>query len=405
MNDDFESLVKKVLNTNIEATKNYVKNLDSSGVEYLYTKPFRNNLHGKDFAAWCNDIELSLNHLSIFVNIAHVIHSLSPDNIIEIGCGPGWLSEYLARLGFDVTGIDISEDFIEIAEKRKRHIPYFEKLKLRYIVADAHYMTNKEKYDCVVLYSTLHHLDDPEMTLKNIYNLLTEKGFLIIYEGQRPPKGSSRERKLIDEMMKSGWLERPFFKEELIKMLRSAGFENIEKLISPQVVFGLQSKSEIFSKSIIQRLSREDPTNFFIAFKNIPDLTFFNMNPNHLSASITPISLPELNKNIFNEKILSFRFRVNNKGRDSWSYRPSLLVGYVTFAALVSESGGRTVIDKRVPLNRIVKPGEYIDVDITIDIANLKTGRYKLIFDLVCEHVAWFSKFGTKPYELVFDVI
>lgn len=401
MNDDFESLVEEILKTNIEATKNYVRSLNEKEIEYLYLKPIFVNLTVEDYG---EDREIALDHLSYFVAIANILHSLSPTNIIEVGCGPGWLSEYLARLGFDVTGVDVSEDLIKIAEKRKISIPYSEDLKLRYMLADAHARNNKaEKYDCVILYGTLHHLDEPDKVVKNIYNLLTSKGFMIINEGERPPKGLEGEKKLINAMKTCGWLERPFFKEELVNMLKRAGFKYIEKLFSG-IIYGQQSKVELLGKVIVQRLSREDRVNFFIAFKDMPELSFFNTNPYHLSATIKPVSLPELHKNIFKEKILSFRFRLENKGEISWACSPNLMVGYVTFAALVSNSEREVIIDKRVRLDRIVRAGEYIDVGITIDITPLKAGRYRLSFDLVCEQINRFSKFGTEPYEIFFDV-
>jgi 2-polyprenyl-3-methyl-5-hydroxy-6-metoxy-1,4-benzoquinol methylase len=398
MIEDFESLIKETLMINKESTKNYVKSLDEAGLAFLYTKPFPvgDFDHGRENA---------ISHLSLFISIANVLHSLSPSKVIDIGCGPGWLSEYLARLGFDMTGIDFSEDFIEIAEKRKRQIPYFDKLKLRYRVSDAHSIISNQKYDCAILYSSLHHFDEPERVLKNIYDLLTEKGFLIIHEGERPPKGSDGEKRLIDEMKKSKWLERPFFKEELLDMLKRAGFKSIEKLFSLGVICGLYSKSEAILKYITHRLSYEDKINFFIAFKNMPELSLFSMNPHDLYASIKPISLPEIREYIFKDRVLHFRFRVENTGKIAYACKPNLLVGHVTFAAIVSDSEGRSVIDTRTRLKKIVYPNEYIDVDITIDISPLKTGKYRLSFDLVCEQVTWFSKVGTKPYEIIFEVL
>merc|ERR1712048_4491 len=41
--------------------------------------------------------------------------------ILDIGCGAGILSEPLARLGADVTGLDASKQMIEVAKKRQEH--------------------------------------------------------------------------------------------------------------------------------------------------------------------------------------------------------------------------------------------------------------------------------------------
>jgi len=37
--------------------------------------------------------------------------------ILDVGCGSGWLCEYFARFGYEVTGIDISPTLIEIGAR------------------------------------------------------------------------------------------------------------------------------------------------------------------------------------------------------------------------------------------------------------------------------------------------
>ena len=45
---------------------------------------------------------------------------VKPCKTIDLGCGTGNYSIYLASLGFEVTGIDISTTAIEIAKKTQR---------------------------------------------------------------------------------------------------------------------------------------------------------------------------------------------------------------------------------------------------------------------------------------------
>src|SRR6266480_4759288 len=73
--------------------KSYVENLTPGGRLWLRTKPF--------FAPPPDELMLCLRA-----------------QVLDVGCGPGWMSEFFARCGYWVTGIDISEDMVEIARSR-----------------------------------------------------------------------------------------------------------------------------------------------------------------------------------------------------------------------------------------------------------------------------------------------
>lgn len=46
--------------------------------------------------------------------IPEVIGELRSGKVLDLGCGSGWLSIYLARQGFDVVGVDVAEHAIEL---------------------------------------------------------------------------------------------------------------------------------------------------------------------------------------------------------------------------------------------------------------------------------------------------
>ncbi len=80
----------------------------------------------------------------------------SPSRVLDLGCGTGNYSVYLARSNFQVTGIDISEEAIRIAQKRAEK----EKLPIQFISADLFSMppTYTHRFDFILDYSVLHHI-------------------------------------------------------------------------------------------------------------------------------------------------------------------------------------------------------------------------------------------------------
>ncbi|HXV17836.1 MAG TPA: methyltransferase domain-containing protein, partial [Gemmatimonadaceae bacterium] len=54
--------------------------------------------------------------------VSQLIKTHSPDavSIMEIGCGTGAHAAELAELGYNVTGVDMSEGMLEAADARRR---------------------------------------------------------------------------------------------------------------------------------------------------------------------------------------------------------------------------------------------------------------------------------------------
>lgn len=77
--------------------------------------------------------------------------------ILDVGCGGGILSEPLARLGGNVTGLDASNEMIEVA---KSHAEASRLPNLSYVSdsIEGHTLQNEEKYDALVVSEVLEHV-------------------------------------------------------------------------------------------------------------------------------------------------------------------------------------------------------------------------------------------------------
>jgi len=102
----------------------------------------------KDRALWNKVYSEEERRVTSYPNrlLADVVQGKTPGRALDIGMGQGRNSLFLARLGWDVTGVDISDKGIEIAKKEAEKA----NLKVNCVVADfATFDTGKDQWDLV----------------------------------------------------------------------------------------------------------------------------------------------------------------------------------------------------------------------------------------------------------------
>jgi polyprenyldihydroxybenzoate methyltransferase/3-demethylubiquinol 3-O-methyltransferase len=87
--------------------------------------------------------------------------------ILDVGCGGGILSEPLARIGAQVTGLDASKELIAIANEHKQ-LDTSLASNLTYVnnSVEDFAQENQEEYDVVVASEILEHVIDQSLFLK-----------------------------------------------------------------------------------------------------------------------------------------------------------------------------------------------------------------------------------------------
>ena len=103
--------------------------------------------------------------------------------ILELGCGNGFLSLELAREGHNVTGVDSDEAAVETAIRTMHSDPFMsERGRLDYELSDFATWEPKQEFDIVVVSRVLHHILRPEKILGKVQRLLREQGRIICVE-------------------------------------------------------------------------------------------------------------------------------------------------------------------------------------------------------------------------------
>lgn len=107
------------------------------------------------------------------------------DPILDVGCGSGDLSVYLARLGHQVVGIDFVQRAIDQANRKRASLPAAIARMLTFRVANAARPAAMDgRYGAVIDSGFLHLLEPDESTdyLADVATVLTSPGRLFLHE-------------------------------------------------------------------------------------------------------------------------------------------------------------------------------------------------------------------------------
>lgn len=122
---------------------------------------------------------------------------VKPCKTIDFGCGAGNYAIYLASVGFDVTGIDISPSAIKTAKENAKK----KKVKCNFLVADVLGDLDevKQTFDFAYDWELLHHTypEKRKKYVENVYRILNPGGnYLSVCFSEKDPQfgGSGKYR-------------------------------------------------------------------------------------------------------------------------------------------------------------------------------------------------------------------
>jgi FkbM family methyltransferase len=142
-------------------------------------------------------------------------------NVLDVGCGAGFFSGYLASLGLKVTAFDARSENVSVAQRRHPDI--------KFLVNDIEDTTVKRlgPFDLIFCFGLLYHLENPFLAVRNLH-ALTEKVLLI---ESRVTPGPFPSARLVDEIISEdqsmNYIALIPSELGLIKMLYSSGFRYV----------------------------------------------------------------------------------------------------------------------------------------------------------------------------------
>ena len=104
--------------------------------------------------------------------------SIKKKHVLDIGCGGGLISESLAKINAQVTGID--ENIYNIKQAKEHAKINSLKITYKNQSLDLFFKKNKKKFDLILCLEVLEHVDNVEKTIEKISKLMNPDGTLIL---------------------------------------------------------------------------------------------------------------------------------------------------------------------------------------------------------------------------------
>jgi len=105
------------------------------------------------------------------------LHAFAGLRVLDVGCGVGFLCEYLAQMGATVTGVDAVSEHIEIARQHAKNSNL--SINYRHCLAE-HVLADGQSFDVVLNTEVIEHVADQEQLMKDCVGLLNANGLLVV---------------------------------------------------------------------------------------------------------------------------------------------------------------------------------------------------------------------------------
>ena len=209
----------------VRAAKEYVSKLNSEERKIgIMNKPFNPYNLGS-----------TLRYMYELLNILAVLKIPENSRILEVGSGPGWVTEILLKLGYFVDALEPSAEMNDNAKRRiSSSLTYQKELTNK---VQHHQSTMEEiefqdeTFDIILFFDSLHHVVDEVVAINKSFKFLKKGGFIAVVEGAWKPGNLALEEQLDKEMERFGTLENPFTTDYLNHLLGDAGFVDLKRYV------------------------------------------------------------------------------------------------------------------------------------------------------------------------------
>lgn len=188
--------------------------------------------------------------------------------LLDVGCGAGFLTNRMAKEGFQVTGVDLSQESLNVAER------YDTTKTAKYLKADAcHLPFPDESFDVVTTLDFLEHVPNPADVVKECARVLKPGGVFFYHTFNRNPLSHLVVIKLVEWLVKNTpphmHLIELFIKpRELVAYCENVGLKN-QELIGLRPKFSTIPLQNILSGIVPQSLQFTTTKNLWLSYMGV----------------------------------------------------------------------------------------------------------------------------------------
>ncbi|HYC70198.1 MAG TPA: class I SAM-dependent methyltransferase [Opitutaceae bacterium] len=186
-----------------QGEREYYARLGPEGIRHALGKPFSDDCAPQYFAA---------------VTALLSLLAPPPRGVVEFGCGTGWLSLLLARRGYAVTGVDISDDAVRLASAAARAQGV---AGVDFVAADYESFDGAGRFDYAIFHDALHHAESELAALRCAHGALAPGGCAITIEPGSAHAAADSSRQAVADF---GVHEKSMPPAHIVAVARQAGF-------------------------------------------------------------------------------------------------------------------------------------------------------------------------------------
>lgn len=324
--------------------------------------------------------------------------------VLDFAAGTCWLSRYLNQMQCATISLDASKAALAIGERLFNEYPIVGQsiTAPSFLHFDGRQINlPDESVERIVCFDAFHHIPNQREILLEMARVLKPGGIAGFSEPGRSHSQTAMSQK---EMAEYNVLENDLVLEDVVALAYEVGFTAFmcklscgdELTLDEYLALVTRKPSDTLQRRINNDISNT-MTNKSIFFLQKGDLQIDSRGITGLGCSIE-VAVREMRVRAGDE--FSIRCFVRNTGKARWLQNSQHTVGTVRIGTHLYDANSALLnLDfGRSPLEKDIEPDEETICYLHLRIA--EPGRYRIMIDMVSEHVCWFESLGFKPADV-----